>query len=95
MMMNAELGAGNQERIAIPTVCRDNYMVAQRALTVGHGARAMLRMIGFGWDWTASVPWCGFEATLVTLRTCHAFDTAQKSDRLGTRLLMPPAQDLP
>ena len=89
MMMNAELVAGDQERIVIPTVYHDNYIAGQRALTVGHGARAMLRMLDFAWDWTASVPWRGFEATMATLRACHAFDTAEQSDRLGTRLAMP------
>ena len=89
MMTNAELVAGDQERIVIPTVCHDNYIAGQRALTVGHGARAMLRMLDFAWDWTASVPWQGFEATMATLRACHAFDAAEQSDRLGTRLAMP------
>ena len=88
-MMNAELVAGDQERIVIPTVYRDNYIAGQRALTAGHGARAMLRMLDFAWNWTASVPWRGFEATMTTLRACHAFDTAEQSDRLGTRLAMP------
>ncbi len=90
MMLNAELVAGEQERIVIPTVYRDNYIAAQRAMTVGHGARAMLRMLDFAWNWTASVPWRGFEETMRTLRACHAFDTAEQSDRLGTRLAMPP-----
>ena len=89
IMMNAELVAGDQERIVIPTVYRDNYIAGQRALTAGHGARAMLRMLDFAWNWTASVPWRGFEATMTTLRACHAFDTAEQSDRLGTRLAMP------
>ena len=91
MMMTAELVAGDQERIVIPTVYRDNYIAGQRAMTAGHGARAMLRMLDFAWGWTAAVPWRGFETTMTTLRGCHAFDTAERSDRLGTRLAMPPA----
>lgn len=90
MMMNAELVAGDQERIVIPTVYRDNYIAGQRALTAGHGAHAMLRMLDFAWGWTAAVPWRDFETTMATLRTCHAFDTDEQSDRLGTRLAMPP-----
>jgi len=93
MMMNAELVAGDQERIVIPTVYRDNYIAGQRALTAGHGARAMLRMLDFAWGWTAAVPWRGFETTMATLRKCHAFDTAEQIDRLGTRLAMPSAPD--
>ena len=72
MMMTAELVAGNQERIVIPTVYRDNYIAGQRTLTAGHGARAMLGMLDFAWAWTAAVPWRGFETTMTTLRACHA-----------------------
>ena len=91
MMMNAELVAGDQERIVIPTVYRDNYIAGQRALTAGHGAHAMLRMLDFAWRWTAAVPWRDFEKTMTTLRACHAFDTAEQADRVGTRLTMPSA----
>ncbi|MCY3812805.1 MAG: Fic family protein [Gammaproteobacteria bacterium] len=93
MMMNAELVAGDQERIVIPAVYRDNYIAGQRALTAGHGAHAMLRMLDFAWGWTAAVPWRGFETTMATLRTCHAFDTAEQIDRLGIRLAMPSVPD--
>ena len=91
MMMNAELVAGDQERIVIPAVYRDNYIAGQRALTAGHGAHAMLRMLDFAWRWTAAVPWRDFEKTMTTLRASHAFDTAEQADRVGTRLMMPSA----
>ena len=89
MMMNAELVAGDQERIVISTVYRDSYIAGQRAMTAGHGAHAMLRMLDFAWRWTAAVPWRDFETTMTTLRACHAFDTAAQADRVGTRLMMP------
>ena len=89
MMMNAELVAGGEERIVIPTVYRDNYLAGLRATTARHGGRAMLRMLDYAWNWTASVPWHGFETTMETLRACRAFDTAEQADRLGTRLAMP------
>ena len=50
----------------------------------------MLRMLDFAWRWTvAVVPWRGFETTMTTLRACHAFDTDEQADRVGTRLMMP------
>ena len=52
----------------------------------------MLRMLDVAWSWTAAVPWRGFETTMTTLRACHAFDTAERFDRLGTRLAMPPVR---
>ncbi len=90
IMMNAELVDGDQERIVIPTVYRDNYIAGQRALTAGHGAVPMLRMLDFAWDWTASVPWRDVETTKATLRACRAFDTADDANPRETRLTMPP-----
>ena len=90
VMMNAELVAGDQERIVIPTVYRDNYIAGQRALSGGHGAQPMLRMLDFAWNWTASVEWRDVQSTKATLRACHAFDLADEADRRGTRLAMPP-----
>ena len=89
VMMNAELVAGDQERIVIPTVYRDNYIAGQRALTGGHGAAPMLRMLDFAWDWTTSVRWRDVETTKATLHACHAFDAADDADRRETRLTMP------
>lgn len=52
IMMNAELISGDEERIVIPTVYRENYIAAQRALSVGNSAVPMLRMLDFAWRWT-------------------------------------------
>ena len=90
VMMNAELVAGDQERIVIPTVYRDNYIAGQRALSGDHGAQPMLRMLDFAWNWTASVEWRDVQSTKATLHACHAFDLADEADRRGTRLAMPP-----
>ena len=89
VMMNAELVAGDQERIVIPTVYRENYVARQRATTSGHGAAPMLRMLDFAWDWTAAVPWRDVQSTKATLQACHAFDSSGTADRLGIRLSMP------
>lgn len=90
MMMNAELVAGEEERIVIPTVYRDNYIAGQRALTVGGSVAPMLRMLHFAWRWTASVPWGALDETMTTVRTCHAFHTSGEAEHLGLRLTTPP-----
>ena len=90
VMMNAELTSGDQERIVIPTVYRDNYIAGQRAMTGGAQVQPMLRMLDFAWRWTASVRWSALEETMTTLRRCHAFHTNDEAERLGVRLAMPP-----
>ena len=63
IMMNAELVSANEERVVIPTVYRDNYIAAQRALSVGHSAVPMLRMLDFAWRWTAAMDWGPLDQT--------------------------------
>lgn len=89
IMMNAELVSANEERILIPTVYRDNYVAAQRALSVGNSAVPMLRMLDFAWRWTAAMDWGALEETTERLRTCNAFDTETEAESRGVRLRMP------
>ncbi len=89
IMMNAELISGNEERIVIPTVYRENYIAAQRALSVGNSAVPMLRMLDFAWRWTAAVDWGALEQTTERLDACNAFDTEAMAEQRGVRLRMP------
>ncbi|MDE0009302.1 MAG: Fic family protein [Gammaproteobacteria bacterium] len=89
IMMNADLVAGDQERIVIPTVYRDNYIAGQRALTVGGPVAPMLRMLDFAWNWTAAVRWGALDETMATLRASHAFHRSGDAERLGLRLAVP------
>ena len=89
IMMNAELVSANEERVVVPTVYRDNYIAAQRALSVGHSAVPMLRMLEFAWGWTAAMDWGPLDETTERLRACNAFDTETVAERKGLRLTMP------
>ena len=89
IMMNAELVSANQERIVVPTVYRENYVAAQRALSVGHSPVPMLRMLDFAWRFTAATDWGSLDETTERLRACNAFDTEAAAERRGVRLRMP------
>ena len=89
IMMNAELVSANEERIVIPTVYRDNYIAAQRALSVGNSAVPMQRMLDFAWRWTAAMDWGRLDQTTERLDACNAFDTEAMAERKGVRLRMP------
>ena len=89
IMMNAELVAANEERIIIPTVYRDNYVAAQRALSSGNSAEPFARMLDFAWRWTAAVPWGTFQDTIEPLRACNAFDNESEAEKKGVQLAMP------
>ena len=89
IMMNAELVAANEERIVIPTVYRDNYIAAQRALSSGNSAVPLVRMLDFAWQWTAAVPWGALNDTMEQLSACNAFDSEMEAEHKGVQLTMP------
>ena len=89
MMMNAELVAGGQERILIPTVYRNNYLAALKALSLNKRAEALIRALDFAQTWTAAVPWTALEETTTVLDTCNAFAEPGYADNVGLRLTLP------
>lgn len=90
IMMNAELVAAGEERIVIPTVYRDNYVSALKALSLGqHNPRPLVRVLDFAQRWTAAVPWGNLAATTRVLTAYQAFLESTEADELGVRLRMP------
>ena len=57
IMMNAELVAADEERIVIPTVFRDNYLSALRALSQSGWPEPLIRVLDYAQRWTAAVDW--------------------------------------
>ena len=89
IMTNAELVAADEERIVIPTVFRDNYIAAQRALTVGNSAVPLVRAMDLARRWTSSMTWGRLDETEILLQSCSAFDNEQIAEETGTRLRFP------
>ena len=89
IMMNAELVSANEERIVIPTVYRGNYVSALRALSAGHSAESVIRMLAYARRFTSAVNWAGLRETTEQLRTCHAFEDERSADERGVRLQIP------
>ena len=91
IMMNAELVAAKESRILIPTVFRDDYVSALKALSNVHHPHPipLVRALGHAQRWVAAVPWGDFEATRRVLARCHAFLERDDADAQGVRLQMP------
>ncbi|MDC0669401.1 Fic family protein [Nannocystis radixulma] len=91
IMMNAELVAGNETRILIPTVFRDDYISALKTLSnVNHPHPIpLVRALGQAQRWVAAVSWGDFETTRQVLARCHAFLERDEADVLGVRLQRP------
>ena len=89
MMMNAELVAGGDERIVIPTVFRGNYLAAPRALSRTGRPEPLVRVLDYAQRWTIAIDWSSLEETRRELEACNAFLDSDEAEAEGKRLRMP------
>lgn len=89
IMMNAELVAEEEQRIIIPTVYRNNYVSALKALSQTGKCTPLIRVLDFAQKFTASIPWTDFEESRLVLQTTNAFMDAVEAEDKGIRLLLP------
>ena len=89
IMMNAELVAAGEERIIIPTIFRNNYLAALKALSGNESTEPLPRVLGYAQKWTAAIAWGELEATRRILESCHAFLEPGIADETGVRLRLP------
>ena len=89
VMMNAELVAGGEERIIVPTVFRDNYLAALRALTRTGRPDPLIGVLDYAQRWTLAVDWTTIPETQRELEACNAFLDSDEAEAEGLRLRMP------
>ncbi len=89
IMMNAELIAADQARIIIPTVFRNNYLVALKALTHNGQPTPLIRTLDFAQKYTSRIDWGDYKKAKTMLSETHAFDDPNQADFLGVRLALP------
>lgn len=73
IMMNAELVAGGQERIIIPTSYRTDYLGALKALSHNGHATPLIRMLDYAQQYTHAIDWRGLDGTRRVLEQTGAF----------------------
>jgi hypothetical protein len=73
VMMNAELIAGGQQRVIIPTVYRDDYLGALRALSRTGRAEALPKMLDYAQEVTAHIDFSDVAAARRDLERAQAF----------------------
>ncbi len=89
LMMNAELVAGKQARIIIPTVFRNNYLAALKSLTHNGNAKPLIRALDFAQNYTFQLDWSDYAKAREQLVKTHAFDDPYEADAAGVRLILP------
>ncbi len=81
VMMNAELAAGKETRIIIPTVYRDSYIQALRNLSREMYAVTIVETLDFAQRFTSLIDFRSLPRTLAQLTACNAF-LSSRDDRL-------------
>lgn len=89
IMMNAELVADGEQKIIIPTVYRNNYLAALKALSQGGQGMAFIRVLDFAQKYTGSLRWDDFDQARAELQATHAFMDANEAEDQGYRLVLP------
>jgi Fic/DOC family len=87
VMMNAELVAGNQAKIIVPTGFRSDYLGALRRLSRSDDPSVFIKAMRFLHDYTSQIDWTSLGAAENDLRETHAFEEDDDGRRL--RLLRP------
>jgi hypothetical protein len=89
IMMNAELVATDEQRIIIPTVFRNNYISALKALSQSGKSSPLIQVLDFAQRYTASIRWHAFDTARAELQATHAFMDANEAEDRSIRLVLP------
>lgn len=82
VMMNAELVAGMQSRIIVPTVFRDDYLGGLRRMTRQDDPSVLIKALRFGHDYAAQIRFADLEETTGILQATNAFNEPDSEQRL-------------
>lgn len=90
VMMNAELVAGMQSRIIVPTVFRDDYLGGLRRMTRQDDPSVLIKALRFVHDYTSRIRFADLAETIDVLLATNAFNEPDSEQRL----LLPSSLDL-
>jgi hypothetical protein len=91
IMMNAELVAEGERKIIIPTVFRNNYISALKALSQPGKCTPLIQVLDFAQRYTAAIQWDGFDNARSELQATNAFMDSNEAEDKGIRLVLPKA----
>jgi len=88
-LTNAELSASGQQRLIIPTVFRDDYLRALRAMSREANPRPLIRVLDRAQDLCMQLNWTELGIARMQLQAAHAFDTPDEAEEAGLILRLP------
>jgi len=94
IMMNAELIATGESRIIVPTVYRNDYLMALKALSQNGITGALVRTLDFAQRYTVAVDFADLDRARFILDRTHAFADPNEAEAAAIRLILPTAEIL-
>jgi hypothetical protein len=88
-MMNSELVGAGENRILVPTVYRNNYLMALKALSQNGITGALVCTLDFVHRYTAAADFSELGRACLILDQTHAFVDPNEADAAGVRLVLP------
>ena len=88
IMMNAELVSENQTRIIIPTIFRNNYLIALKALTHNSLPEPLIKALDYTQLFVSQIDWSTRESALDSLSEKHAFMDSSEAESQGIKLIL-------
>ena len=82
IMMNSELVHSDACRIIIPTVFRDDYLLALRALSRSDNSTPLIKALNFAQQFSWELDYSSYSTTTRILESCNAFNEPQSEARL-------------
>lgn len=89
VLMNAELSAAGEQRIVIPIVYRDDYLLGLRALSRNADPQPLIRVLDFAQAYAAAIDWSDLAAAERVLERTNAFVTPDLAVERDLRLELP------
>jgi hypothetical protein len=95
MLANAELTAAGQQRMIIPTVLREDYLQALRAISRATNPTPLIRVLDRAQELCAQLNWAQLSRAEDQLRAVHAFETPAEAEAAGVILRLPSERRAP
>ncbi len=89
IMMNSELEAQGEQKLIVPTVFRNNYISALKALSQTGKSSPIAQVLEFAQKYTASIHWKSFDRARMELDSTNAFMDSTEAEDRGIRLILP------
>jgi len=88
-LTNAEMTAAGQQRLIIPTIMRDDYLQALRAMSRQTNPAPLIRVLDRAQELCSLLDWTDLHRAEDQLRIANAFATPAEADAAGLRLRLP------